>query len=89
MGINSNLFSKKYKRKIHTFHASYQVIHTCIDYINFRNKQLHGQLKLLGSPHSSPISTLALKPSFFWPQAQFFLASKPSFPYSQIKIKEK
>jgi len=148
MGSIRICFQKYAKRKfIHkAFHTSYQVIiHICIEYINFMNNQLHGQLKLLDSQHSSPISTLAPspvftlalkprsytgpkptshtgpqahfllaskpsfhtspqaqfshwplnplstlapKPSFFWPH-NFFLASKPSFPCSQIKIKEK
>ena len=47
------------------FHASYQaIIHICIEYINFMNKQLHGQLKLLDSQHPIPVSTLAPKPNF-------------------------
>jgi len=60
-------FQKYAKGKfIHkAFHASYQtIIHICIEYINFMNKQLHSQVKLLDSQHSSPISTLAPKPSF-------------------------
>jgi len=60
-------FQKYAKGKfIHkAFHASYQVIiHICIEYINFMNKQLHGQLKLLDSQHPSLVSTLAPKLSF-------------------------
>jgi len=34
---------------------------------------------------SNPVSTLAPKPNFVWPHKFFFLASKPSFPCSQIK----
>jgi len=76
-------FQKYVKGKfIHkAFHASYQAtIHICIEYINFMNTHLNGQLKLLDSQHSSPISTLAPKPSFHWPPSPIFTqATKPSF----------
>jgi len=67
-------FQKYAKGKfIHkVFHASYQaIIHICIEYINFMNKQLRDQLKLLNSQHSSPISTLP-------PSPVFTLAPKPN-----------